>query len=256
MKTLIVFEDMYGISDIFKAVVGIDYDPMGMKEPVQINNEFYAIAGLNNRGCLGFRSDMDLYLYEYDMVICVFDIDRLGNSSKNCVISKQEFISLTTRAKSRVNARIMYMPVVYNSETVMLHQYLFNSGDLDVVDLAHKDDTYKLHLNLLQELVIVNTGRKRANIKRVEEYLDFTKLMRGYKCSKSNVDRHFKRWLLSYFNLDLKYFITSDEVIDLLAEAQSHLDKQISYNRRYVQVNKDCIIDMTTEGAIKPILLR
>lgn len=259
MKILIVFEDQYGIADIFSRVNGIKVDVV--KDPVKINDELYVSVGNGNAPCLGLSEDLLSSVGNIDTVISVFDIDKLGQARQNKVMLPNEFCVKVRQASRRLGDTMhLYMPIVYNAETVMLHQYLRYNGKIDIVDIVHPEDTYKLHLNLLQELIMEDSKKDRVNVKRVREYLDFERLLRGFKASTSSVDRYFKRWLLSSFDLDLDYFVTAEEVIGILDEAQNNIDSQLCVARKslctYKGNGKKLIIDLTTEGAKKPILLK
>jgi hypothetical protein len=239
MKTLIVFEDTYGIADIYKAIKGIVVDSIDI---VSVDDSTDIITGYKNINSISLCGKIKNEINKYDLIVSVFDVDKLGGKNKNVIASKTEFSKLASRNKGVFTH--LYMPIVYNSETVMLYQYLISCGSMDVVDIVNQNDTFEFQSKVLSEIINLNRQDKSVlSVKKVRNYLDINKLKIGLRVG-SNINRFFKNWILNDCCIDESLFAAKEVVEKVLDEVQDNLDYQLSRNLSSVSVSNKYLINL------------
>jgi hypothetical protein len=252
MKILIVFEDRYGIFDIFMQI-SRKYHNVSYKEDaayIELSNSLSIVRGLGNISTIGLKGKVLEYAEYSDVCISVFDIDKVGVGCKNAVVSDSEVISLVD--KSKYCGQRLFMPVIYNAETIMLYQYLHGLNGMDVVDIVHSEDTFKLQLNLLSEVVRKVTGVK--SVKKVNEYLDIDKLLIGIDAGRDDANFYLKRWLRSGCEIDMSLFASKEDLLQEIHKARDNMSYRLTMNVDKYYIDSRYYIDATTTGAMKPIL--
>jgi hypothetical protein len=250
MRILIVFEDLYGVSDIFRKVINFHDGEVVSGETMYLNENIAFKCGCGNCGCINLSSVHMWDINKFDVVISVFDIDKIGKSDNNMANLDAECKSLLS--KSKYSGQRLFMPVIYNSETVMLYQYLHGLNGMDVVDIVHKEDTFKMQLNLLSEIVKKTTGLR--SVKRVHEYLDLNKLLIGMNAGRDDANFYLKRWLRNNCSFDLSLFASQEDLLQEIHKTRDNMKEKLTMNVDKYYIDSRYYIDATTAKAMKPIL--
>jgi hypothetical protein len=252
MKILIVFEDTYGIADIFKSIKKIDLD----KQFVAVCEDVYSYSGACNVSVFKLNREIKAIIKELKItdVVSVFDVDTVNGN--NNIVTGVELQYLISKNKD-IEIRQWFMPIVYNAETVMLHQYIKANKckNLDVIDMVSSWSVRKLHLNILQGILMEIYGNVDAKL--VRQYLNIEMLQNGYRCSIREEDACFKKWLLDSCPTENEYFQDKEDVMNTLLMISKHVQTKLACGKKIFSVgNKykiDCSVSNKEQVAVEII---
>ena len=213
MKSLIKFEDTYGLCDIYCALINIEYldiTKLEDKNFINIDKDTFISIGAGSSWYKTSKEDARKIIgNNIDTVIIVYDLDN-EDGIKTKILSdskiKSSYSNLTTRIhqlNKNYNINIKYIPVTWAAETILLYQYL-STGDTSLENIISTVDTNMLHLHLLGYLAEIK-GLHR--VKKIRNYLDITKLLQqlNKRISKENLNYNLSSILQSKFDI-LKAF--------------------------------------------------
>lgn len=161
MKSLIRFEDTYGLTDIFCAQHKIPYLDISKKQQrmIQVTSELFVDFGLAS-GWTSISNNEAYALMErgIERVIFVYDMDNL-KGDKTKILSRESLSSVIKNNRLlfenlAYSIELYYVPVVYAAETIMLYQYLDEKYDISVTSLVNSINTNAQHLYLLAYLIV------------------------------------------------------------------------------------------------------
>lgn len=212
MNTLIRFEDMYGATDLFKALRDIPYN---IDDADVASYGYNIISGLSMQGIFRVSNADKGYISTCSRIIFVFDLDS-GTSATNDLMSVVQFEKSvkTTEARFRrkgYTGSFEYLPTIYAAETVMLMQYY---GDINPEYFVHTSDTLRYQCKLLKSMSGIHAYKE---IKCFRKYLDVKRL----KCNLENYVGYFAlntpliEWLLGRRDNGL----TAQETCDVIYTA-------------------------------------
>lgn len=206
MKSLIRFEDTYGLCDIYCKIKGIPYENIeNAGKILSITDEQFIEFGLGAR-CFKLNNDEidTIILYDIHELYIVYDLDNeKGNKTK--ILSEERIIKSYNKIKEEIEKikagyelNIMYIPVTWAAETILLYQYII-TGDTDIENIISTVDTNNLHLYLIGYF---SNSRGLKSAKQVRNYLDITKLLNQLKArvSRGNLNYSLSNILQSNFN--------------------------------------------------------
>lgn len=229
MKSLIRFEDTYGLADIFYA--SHKYDYIDINNPIkliEIEGNTFVEVGRTITGCFLFSEDeiVNLIILGIERVVFVFDLDN-PNGIKTEIMNYAFIRKLIDNAKEQFinygyNIEFQFIPIVYSAETLLLYQHISNRfKETNIESLVHDEDTNKFHLILL---AILNKLKRYNHAKRVREFLDIDRLKEKIQLSLSmninNVNKHTLEWILGGCKIEDNHYDIK-EVEDIINEATS-----------------------------------
>ena len=253
MKTLIVFEDTDGISDIYKVIHGITEYGRGLCE---YNEDIILFCGAACVGALALNRELIAVCNKYDIeqVISVFDIDN-SNGFCNTVYTPHEFKMQIDKFNVNTKGKLIhkFMPVVYNAETVMLYQYIVPEENSEVVDIVHNYDTKVFHLKLLEELV--DYKNTKISVKHIAGYLDVKRLYSGLRCvHECEINYPICNWILNGMPLEDMYFLSDEEVQMLLISADKKFRTNLTNKNRMYKYKKEYYFDISSSSFQRPVI--
>lgn len=224
MKSLIRFEDRYGMADIFCKMHKLDYIST-LNTLIKVSNDLYIETG---SGFNIFHFDeafkFELMFRGIERVIFVFDLDN-ESGIKTEIMSKnyvnRKIYELVNVFKSLGYAILFeFIPTVYSAETILLYQHISkNCLDTFIESLVHCDDTNKFHLI---PLAILNKLHKYSDAKKFRDIINKEKLESNIKLNlwheEDNINLNMLEWILSGCDLN-KHFLNQKELEKLMDEA-------------------------------------
>lgn len=206
MKSLIRFEDTYGLADIFCARRGIDYFDIKSTtlNMVEIDENTFVDFGLGANWS-NISSDEVYSIIErgVERVIFVYDMDNESGDKTKIISSKylEKQIETVKNLFKNIgyNIEVCCLPVVYAAETIMLYQYIKESG-VNITSLVNLHNTNVFHLCLMAYFSGV-TNIKSAKI--VRNYIDISILIdRFTDVRDTDLNKDLKNWIVSGCKLD------------------------------------------------------
>lgn len=251
LKSLIRFEDSYGLTDIFCARQGREYfewegRPVILK---QADDVIFVSYGLASAWTL-ISDEEAFYIMELgiERIINVYDMDNL-KGNKKALLSLDNLKKTTETFESRFkglgyNIEILYVPVVYAAETLALHQFLKNSKVLQITDLVNYNDTWKMHLYMLAYL----TGNNPKEAKKMRNFLDIELLVESFKfIPDTDPNKMCKNWIAEGCNINSKVMYGGVEAVkhlEYVTTVFARLWSDCRDNRKEIEFIDGVVIDM------------
>jgi len=256
LKSLIRFEDTYGLTDIFCARNDIDYIDISLisQKLIELKPGLFIDFGLG-AGWGKFSTDEAYAIMErgIERIIFVYDMDNL-DGDKEFILQKEQLTQKINDIENifngiGYNVEICFIPVVYAAETLMLYQYLDDKYGIRITNVVSSVNTNYLHLCLLSYLI------KEVNVKhakRVRNFLDITKLIEAFK-SKYPQDINYmtKNWIIDGCNLDEEYIFDKYEAIRHLEDTKKLFEKWKNNSNREIEIDGHII---KLNRTVKPLL--
>lgn len=254
MIILYLFEDTYGIADIFKCCnnLGCCSEPRVL---YKINETAYFIVGLGQRDAVSVSSRFCIEAInncKADIVISIFDMDNLsGDNAK--VLTLAEFDKAVESTCK--NVEHFYIPVTYAAETIILYQFFKEVNGGSLLKLVHISNTKKLHLELLKECLYEDARTKKVNVKRVHEYLDVARLCKNIEDSSNlyDINREVKRWILESMSISSKVGLNLEEVRSVIIEVNKLFQWYLASPNNVI-IGGKYTIDLFDKNFTKPII--
>lgn len=186
MKYLVRFEDTYGVSDIFCSKYKGAYFDISERRTLQyVTDNLSIIFGISNTDCLNIKGAELSIIHDTqpEYVIIVLDLDKENNDGSG-IISEETLRTNLFKTEEKIRkvaptSKVLYIPVVYSCETVMLYQYLVRYNKLFCVEtLVHKVNTWQFHAIML---AILAHCEKVRDVKSVRNYLDLHRLITSFE---------------------------------------------------------------------------
>ena len=164
MRSLIRFEDTYGLCDIYCASRYINY--IDIKETghiTKVSDTEFIQSGLGICNCFKLSTSdlMTIKSLNIDNIIFVFDTDSMsGNKSK--VMSTEEMsnnIRYVKKSLRGLNISYQFITVAYAAETIMLYQNLSDNWlniSYQFITVAYAAETIMLYQNLSDNWLHLN----------------------------------------------------------------------------------------------------
>lgn len=196
MRVLIIFEDTYGVADIFKKFHSIT-EVTKPRELFRVNEDVAIVCGMGQRDTISIASEYcsNLILESgAEVVISVFDLDNLsGDNSK--ILQIDEFRRVRKRTPENVSQK--FIPVCYAAETLMLMQFILEKEKDEILRLVCKENTKRFQKNLLKVLLKRKFSDRVLNVKKVADYLSIQELKESITNSImwDSVNHELHRWI-------------------------------------------------------------
>ena len=244
MKSLIKFEDTYGMTDIFCKCRGIKYfNPNDRGDIHKISNDTFITFGLGIIDCLKLRhEDINTIASEgiTDLVI-VIDTDNIsGDKTKTLQVTDFRLLAgkLSNKLKSAGfnTINIRFMIIAYSAETILLNQYIASS-DIHTEEYIHKYNiNSNRNTNLLQLVLLAALSKQfdTQEAKKVRKYLDIDKLKEIVYSIKNSLNANVFDWILD--NCNLKYCYSIKEAEDRVLDISNAFNKFINNGRNNVSI--------------------
>lgn len=245
MKSLIRFEDTYGMADIFCSANGIVHN-FEQNKFYKVNDNLFIEVGKGITNCIGVTDAylQDLICEGVDRILFIFDVDN-EEGDKNKLLSLNYIRIKTQKVKQKFiregyNIKLEFLPVVYSAETIMLYQFIQDSNpETDVEGIVHKTNTNDFQLLLLAKILgLENTDKA----KHFSNYLDFNKLKSKITKNmevRESINKKLFEWILNDCNPETEHY-TMHEVIKFVEQVHKlfeyHMKNPITFkigNREY-----------------------
>ena len=209
MKSLIRFEDTYGMADIFCAERGIAYKNVTLSNKIiSIGNDEFISFGFGGIPCVEINKQDVVKIIRAGIadITFVIDIDDF-NGNKSHILSYDSLCKIFNRTikafqKFNYNINFKFLLITYSSETIMLYQYITDKA-IDVESYVHSVNTNLLHLIMI---AVLGNRKDTKKAKRVRDYLNITALNNNITNNKS-INSEVFEWLLSGCNTTYGYKI-------------------------------------------------
>lgn len=257
MKSLIRFEDTYGLCDIYCKIKGIPYENIeNAGKILSITDKQFIEFGLGAR-CFKLNNDEidTIIFYDIHELYIVYDLDNeKGNKTK--ILSEERIIKSYNKIKEEIEKikagyelNIMYIPVTWAAETILLYQYIINGDAEDDEEDAIENhistvDTNNLHLYLIGYF---SNSRGLKSAKQVRSYLDINKLLNHLKegVSQENLNYNLSNILQNNFDASQAFNIT---------QALNHRNKAEEIFNKYRELNKGGHITITKTSGEETVI--
>ncbi|MGN0375750.1 MAG: hypothetical protein ACI4EN_09660 [Butyrivibrio sp.] len=235
MKSLIRFEDTYGLADIFCARRNIPYIDISKVHlrMIEIDENTFIDFGLGaGWGIITTDEIYSIIERGIERIVFVYDMDN-ESGDKTKIISNTALANKLNNIKELFRKNgfeidICCIPVVYAAETIMLHQYISESGEY-ITGLVNLIDTNIFHLCLLS--YFANTGNLKA-AKKVRDFLDINSLIHKIKNTDiDDINKELKAWIVDGCSHETKILSIEEALMHRENVARLFID----YRRR----NKD-----------------
>lgn len=258
MKSLIRFEDTYGLADIFCCMSGFPYLDRTQGNPiVELTNEIFVQNALSNIGCFVFDENVEFFVKErgIDRIIIVFDLDAPSGDKRKILSvteAQQKLAACDNFFKgSGYSVDVVGVPVAYAAETIMLYQYLGKKSlDLEIESLVHKNDTNHFHLLLLTALCDCKDYRKA---KRVRDFIDkklmVHKIQKNIESNDKNINKGLLEWICHECSMNRLTFDRQATLISLQSANRLFYDK-IDVKKAFTLAGKNGTIDLDTDVSL------
>lgn len=251
MKSLIRFEDTYGLCDIYYKINDIPYENIeNAGKIISITDEQFIEFGLGAR-CFKLSNDEIDTIISNDIheLYIVYDLDNeKGNKTK--ILSEERINKSYNKIKEEIEKikvgyelSIKYIPVTWAAETILLYQYL-PTGDTDIENIISTVDTNNLHLYLIGYF---SHSRGLKSAKQVRNYLDITNLLNqlNKRVLQGNLNYSLSNILQSNFDTSQAFNIT---------QALEHRDKAEKVFSTGMKLNKGGHITIIKTSGEKVII--
>lgn len=257
LKSLIRFEDTYGLTDIFCARMKIPYIEIYRKQEkmIEITNEIFIDFGLGSSwGMISTDEAYDIMERGIERIVLVYDMDSL-HGDKTSILTNNELQSRINNVKNifkhtGYNVEICLIPVVYAAETIMLYQYLTNGTENNIQDLVSSVNTWKLHLYLLAYMMGESNTKKA---KKVRDFIDINKLILILEESAVDLNYLLKQWIINGCNLDSKDLMNEYSALEHLNKVTNHFNKWFRKSLREITIDEHTI---KLYEEIKPLIVK
>ena len=256
MKSLIRFEDTYGLTDIFCARNDLDYIDISLisEKLIEMTPDLFVDFGLGS-GWGSFSADEAYAIMEIgiERIIFVYDMDNL-DGDKAFIIQKAQLtqkIDDIERIFKGIgyNVEICFIPVVYAAETLMLYQYLDEKYGIRISHIVSSVNTNYVHLCLLAYL-IKEVNIKRA--KRVRNFLEIDKLVEAFENKyHKDINNMIKSWIIDGCNVEEEYLFNKYEAISHLEDTEELFTKWKNDSNREIEIDGHII---KLNRTMKPLL--
>lgn len=253
LKSLIRFEDTYGLADIFCARRKIPYlDISKISERlIEIDNDTFIDFGLGS-GWGRISTDEAYSILErgIERIILVYDMDHL-NGDKTKILEVQ---TLEKRIKDMkqlfkqlgYNIEILYIPVVYAAETLMLHQFYELFNGLQIIELVNLHNTWNMQLCILAYCI----GEvELRNAKQCRNFLDIEKLLNRIKDIKEDdLNKNCKKWIVNGCNLNMDDLFNGTDAINHLKQVDDIFENlKVFGTDKYIMIGTEKRIRLDEE---------
>ena len=224
MNCWIRFEDTYGMADRFCAISSIQHANCGGRIFIPEKNLYFEHA-LGDGEVLKFtenhfrlceKQDIDLVVLVYDM-----DNDYALNKVYDSV-KFEERVNRIKMTKERLDSKVqvVYMPVVYSAESIVLYQYTENIRN--TVNIVNRYDTKRFQLEILKAL-----NPKCKIIKRTGEYLNVDKLLERLRLSEDLCNQKLITWFINRCAMEARYFLSTHDAIEHCQFVEKYFQEQL-----------------------------
>ena len=225
LKSLIRFEDTYGLADIFCARRKIPYINIKRKEErmIQITSDLFMDFGLG-QGWGSMSNDEAYSIMErgIERIILVYDMDNLEGDKTKLITQeclKSRIDNINSKFKDiGYSAEICLIPIVYAAETIMLYQFLRENEDDEekIFYLVSPTNTNMLHLCLLAYMIGANNYKEA---KKVRNFIDINELVNGFKdMAEYDPNDMVKQWIIDGCDAEDQNIFNREQALQALEE--------------------------------------
>ena len=176
MKSLIRFEDTYGMTDVFMGRWKLPFLDISRisERMIKIDDNLYVDFGLGSGWPLiGDDEAYSIMELGIERIIFVYDMDNESGIKKE-ILSHHALKNYIDNHRKifenlRYNVELVYIPVVYAAETILLYQDIPESSGINIMQLVNTVDTNAMQLYILACFL---NYRNFKHAKRVREYID------------------------------------------------------------------------------------
>lgn len=241
MKYLILFEDTYGMADLYRLENGLKLEKESVEKDVwkliKINNEISIMFGLSNSTCINIDNKILDIIDDNkpENVVIVMDLDKGQNDGSGILDYKKVKIKLI-RSEKKVHELhkdciISYIPTIYASETIMLYQYIKRiRGDLCIEVLVHKYNTWRFHLLIIAILEGMGT---EDSVKIVRNYANLEILNKSFNDTLDKYPTE-NREIIEFMLRQRVIGLSLDKFIDKLKHIDEIFNKYKNEDLRFI----------------------
>lgn len=248
MKYLIIFEDTYGMADLYRLENGINLPKNSVekndRELISINNDISIIFGVSNRACISVDNKIVdiIEVGKPDNVIIIMDLDKGQNDGSSILDYKKvkaKLLNSEKKIKLAYNeCNVSYIPTIYASETIMLYQYIKRTKyNFCIETLVHKYNTWRFHTLMI---AIIERMTSEDAVKNVRNYIKLDVLNKSFE---TTLDKYIteNRELIEFMLGRRKIGISLDNFINKLKHMEevfnTYKDKNIAFYLDGVEVS-------------------